>query len=93
MCCSKSGTLNWGLEIEVLCRIAIETGSLRRKSLIGQSRRFLAQKHVGKKLKSMFAGLVSCGKNFGRYMDSKGHPAGFNMDACWACDKILVSHI
>jgi len=26
-------------------------------------------------------------------MDSQGHPAGFNMEVCWACDKILVSHI
>jgi hypothetical protein len=26
-------------------------------------------------------------------MDSQGQEGAFNMDACWECDKIWISHI
>jgi hypothetical protein len=26
-------------------------------------------------------------------MDSQGQEEAFNMEACWACDKIRISHI
>jgi hypothetical protein len=37
--------------------------------------------------------MVSCGKKIKRYVLSHRHPGGFNIDACWACDKILISHM
>lgn len=37
--------------------------------------------------------MVSCGKKTKRYGLSQGHPDGFNIEACRACDKIRISHI
>jgi hypothetical protein len=37
--------------------------------------------------------MVSCEEINKRYMLSQPHPDRFNIEACWACDKIRLSHI
>jgi hypothetical protein len=37
--------------------------------------------------------MVSCGEKNNRYMLSQGQPEGFNIEACWPCEQIRISHI